>query len=187
MPIFHLTDTLFINHFNEADAPSLYQLIDKNRAYLKEFLPWLDYSKSVEDSLAFIKKVTKDNEDNHSLTLCIRELDQIIGVITFHAFDRANKCAGMGYWLDSEHQGRGIITLACHQLIQYGFEHLGLSQIKISCATSNRKSIAVPERLGFLRRTFVPQKEWLYDHYVDHFCYEITEEEWMHQKKLNCV
>ena len=32
--------------------------------------------------------------------------------------------------------------------------------------------------LGFERNILIPQKEWLYDHYVDHICYDITTEEW---------
>ncbi len=175
---YQLTDTLTLDFFKDDDAPVLFQLISKNRAYLKEFLPWLDFCKSIEDSQEFIRKTTIENNENTALTLCIRKTDQIIGVICFHAFDHNSKSAGIGYWLDNDHQGKGIITLACENLIQYGFNDLNLAEIKISCGRANIKSMAVPERLGFVRKKIIPQKEWLYDHYVDHCCYEMTAEEW---------
>ena len=39
----------------ERHAQELYDLVDANRAYLREWLPWVDYETSVEDSKAFIK------------------------------------------------------------------------------------------------------------------------------------
>ncbi len=173
-----LTRSLSVDFFNLEDAPVLYQLIDKNRAYLKEFLPWLDYCNSVENSREFINKIAIENEEKGALTLCIRKDEQIIGVICFHPFDVRTNSAGIGYWIDKDHQGQGIITQACESLIEYGFQELNLSEIKISCNVANIKSKAIPERLGFTRTELVSKKEWLYDHFVDHCCYLMSAEEW---------
>lgn len=175
---YQLTRSLSIDFFSLEDAPVLYQLIDKNRAYLKAFLPWLDYCTSVENSREFINKITIENEKKEALTLCIRKDEQIIGVICFHPFNVRTNSAGIGYWIDEAHQGQGIITQACECLIEYGFQELHLSEIKISCNVANAKSKAVPERLGFTRTELVGKKEWLYDHFVDHCCYLMAAEEW---------
>ncbi|MET3196134.1 GNAT family protein [Gottfriedia sp. OAE603] len=43
----------------------------------------------------------------------------------------------------------GIMIKALNTLIQYGFEELGLNRIQIKVAVENKKSRALPERLGF--------------------------------------
>jgi ribosomal-protein-serine acetyltransferase len=50
--------------------------------------------------------------------------------------------------------------------------------VEIGCAPGNRKSCAIPERLGFTREGVLRQREWLYDHFVDHVVYGILAEEW---------
>lgn len=180
-----LTNKLCIDFFNLEDAPILYQLIDNNRTYLREFLPWLDFCNSVADSVDFIKKANAENKNKKSLTLCIREAEAIIGVVCFHPFDVVEKSASIGYWIDQKHQGQGIITQACNQLINYGFQELELTEIKISCNVANKKSRAIPENLGFVRTKTLAKKEWLYDHSANHCCYMISGEEWGNLKKLN--
>lgn len=180
----HLTNTVFLDYFKEEDATEFYQLINKNRAYLKQFLPWLNTSNSPKDTLSFIQNATIENKENKALTLCIRDDDKIIGVICFHLFKVGMSAAGIGYWIDKDAQGKGIITAACRHLIQYGFSHLTLLKITISCNINNQKSAAVAERLGFSRKTILPKHEWLYDHYADQVCYEISVEEWDALKKL---
>jgi ribosomal-protein-serine acetyltransferase len=173
-----LTPEVMLDFFSTSDAPALFALIDKNRDYLKTFLPWLDYSQQESDSDAFIQKVNLENQEKIALTLAIKRNEAIIGVICFHPFDKIDNSGGIGYWLDAAHQGQGIITLACETLIAYGFQDLDLAEIRISCASHNHKSQAIPQRLGFSRKEFIPQKEWLYDRYVDHCCYLMSKEEW---------
>ena len=43
------------------DAKELYSLVEKNRVYLREWLPWLDDAESIEDEIDFIN--TEDLED----------------------------------------------------------------------------------------------------------------------------
>lgn len=176
---YQLNEKIRLDLYQENDAEYLFQLICKNRTYLREFLSWLDHSNSIEDIQAFIQKTTIENQEKKALTLSIREDKRIIGTICFHPFDRLNNSAKIGYWLDQENQGKGVITQACKYLINLGFTHFSLDTIKISCGISNAKSQAVAERLGFTHKVFIPQNEWLYDHYVDHYCYSISAEEWL--------
>ncbi|MEM0911680.1 MAG: hypothetical protein AAGJ37_11930 [Pseudomonadota bacterium] len=38
-----------------SEAQALYSLVDSNRDYLRQWLPWLDFNTSVRDSEAFVK------------------------------------------------------------------------------------------------------------------------------------
>jgi ribosomal-protein-serine acetyltransferase len=63
--------------------------------------------------------------------------------------------------------------------VEAGFHELGLNRIEIRCATGNKRSRSVAERLGFKPEGILRQSEWLYDHYVDHAVYAMLHEEFM--------
>ena len=67
---------------------------------------------------------------------------------------------------------------ACKAYIAYGFNELDLNRIEIRVAEENKKSRAIPEKLGFQEEGKIRQAEWLYDHYVDHVIYGLLAEEW---------
>ena len=39
------------------DAEELFSVVESNRAYLREWLPWLDQTNSVEDEISFISLI----------------------------------------------------------------------------------------------------------------------------------
>jgi RimJ/RimL family protein N-acetyltransferase len=79
---------------------------------------------------------------------------RLAGVIGYHALDWENRTTEVGYWLGEEQQGKGLVTAACRALVDHAFGELGLNRVVISCATENKKSCAIPERLGLGERAF---------------------------------
>ena len=63
-------------------------------------------------------------------------------------------------------------------MITYAFDVYGLNKVEIHCATENRRSCAIPERLGFKQEGVLRQGEWLYDHFVDLAVYGLLASEW---------
>ena len=117
-----------------------------------------------------------DNFLKNSLILGIREDKRLIGTISFNKIDWIKKEAEIGYWIDEEMQGNGIITKSCSSLVDLGLNDLKLKKILISCSTENIKSQAIPKRLGFYKEGIVKDKEFLYDHYVDHVLFSKVKE-----------
>ncbi len=167
----------------ERDASVMFNLIEKDRRYLKEWLPWLDTSKTVENSLNHIKATRAQFESRKSLTLGIWHRKQLCGVAGFHTLDWANSCGKIGYWLGADYQGKGIMVNSCKKLVEYGFNKLKLNRIEIMCATKNKKSRAIPERLGFELEGVSRQAEFLYDHFVDVAIYGMTKDRWRKPSK----
>lgn len=165
-------DNIALNFLQEADANVLFNLIQKNRTYLRRWLPWIDSIKSYMDEVAFICTAKQQRQENKSLTLGIWYNSKLKGVIGFNQINLDRKTAEIGYWIDEEYQSQGIVTQSCRKLTEMGFRQLGLSAIFISCATENLKSQRIPIRLGFSLYETVKSKEWLYDHYVDHHVYQ---------------
>jgi len=75
----------------------------------------------------------------------------------------------MGYWLAEEHQGKGLMTMACSVVLDYAFGELGQNHVEIC---------AVPERLGFTHESTTRQSQWLRDRHVDEAVYGMLASDW---------
>jgi ribosomal-protein-serine acetyltransferase len=178
--MFHhkVDDELQLRLLETRFTDELYNLIDKNRKYLREWLPWVDGTTNPQHTKAFIQSTLHAFADNNGITLGIFHKEKIAGCIGLHSIDWANKKTSIGYWLGAEYQGLGIMTRACKVLVAYVFNELSLNRVEIRAAVNNSKSRAIPERLNFKKEGTIRQAEWLYDHYVDHVIYGMLRDEW---------
>lgn len=151
----------------EADAADLFALTERNRRWLRAWLPWLDSVTSVADSLSFIRIMRRDHGNEHRFACGLFFKGQLVGVAGPHVIDQANRACQIGYWLDEAHTGRGLMTSAVRALVAHVFTAMNFNRVEIRAAPGNYASQAVCERLGFIREGVVRDAEWLYDHYVD--------------------
>jgi ribosomal-protein-serine acetyltransferase len=173
-----LSDELELRLLEERHTDELFALVDQNRKHLRRWLPWLDNNTSANDTRIFIKTALDQFANNSGLVAGIWRQDRIVGVISYNAVDWQNRIAHIGYWIAEGFQGRGIVTKACKALIDYAFNELELNRIEIRCATGNKRSCAIPQKLGFTQEGVVRQAEWLYDRFVDHLVYGLLRSEW---------
>src|SRR2546426_9933218 len=153
--------------YEERHAQEIAELVDRNRAYLRQWLPWLDSSRTVEDSKAFIKSSLQQFANNEGFQTGIWYQGTLAGGIGYHPINWASRKVEIGYWIGRSFQGKGLVTKACKTMITYAFDVYGLNKVEIHCATENRRSRSIPERLGFKQEGVLRQGEWLYDHFVD--------------------
>ncbi len=165
--------------FSLDEVNKLYQLIDKNRVQVGEWLIWVDKTKSVEDVQNLIQEWNERREKGEGLNFGIWYQAKLIGYISFAYIDKDRRKAGIAYWLDSDYQGKGIITNACKDLIEYGFNKLNLHRIEISCAEGNSESKAIPERLGFTKEGTFRESELIRGgKLVDNDYYALLKQDW---------
>ncbi|MDQ0205351.1 GNAT family N-acetyltransferase [Alkalicoccobacillus murimartini] len=160
------------------DAEELFNLTEQSRHYLRQWLPWLDQIKKVEDTRTFIKYTLIQNAENKSINVAINYNEQIVGIAGFNELDWNNGIAKIGYWLAEEYQGKGIMLRVVKALIDHAFCTLNLNKVEIRVAEQNSKSRNIPIRLGFVEEGCIRQAEKLYDHYVDHIVYGVLAAEW---------
>lgn len=178
MPYLCIDDDLVLKILEPEDADSLFALVDGNRFFLHQWLPWVDTNKTLESSSLFILSTKEQHELNLGFQCGIWFHDILAGIIGFHRIDWMNRNVEIGYWLGEKFQGRGIMTKACRTLVDYAFYEYQLNRVQIRCATGNVKSNAIIERLGFIKEGTSRQAEFLYDHYVDLFVYSMTSDMW---------
>lgn len=162
---------LELRQLEGGEAALLFALTEKNRTYLRRWLPWLDDATDVADSRAFIESGHERYANRESMELGVWHRGTLVGMVSFNQFAWGPRSGELGYWLDAEAQGSGLMTRGCRTLIAHGFAELDLHRVEIRCAVDNLKSRAIPERLGFRREGQLREVEWLYDHFVDHVVY----------------
>lgn len=179
---YDINDQLQLRMFTIDDAEALFQLTMASKPYLREWLGWLDYTETVEDSRQNIEGRIKGlmETGGYPKSFAIVYQGELAGTIGFNDIDRGIKCGTVGYWLGQDFQGKGIMSQAFETVIDYGFRNLKLDKIEIRVATGNVKSRALPERFGFLEEGVLRNAEWLYDRYVDHVVYGLLRDEWAH-------
>ncbi len=162
----------------ERHAQELTELTDRNREHLREWLPWLDNNRTVEDRKNFIRATLKQLANNDGFQAGIWHEGRLAGVVGYHGINWRDRSTSLGYWLGKEFEGRGLMTDSCRALTTHAFESYGLNRMTIVCATENKKSRAIPERLGFELEGVQRQAEWLYNHFVDHALYGMLADDW---------
>lgn len=172
-----------LKELRDFHAVDLFQVIDRNRIRLREYLPWLDTNTELQHTERFIR-LTKDlNRRGLALSLGIFVKNEIAGLVGFNRIDRENKTGFIGYWLDASREGQGLMSKSVAALLDFGFVELNLHRMDLRCAPENARSRRVAKRLGFEKEGLLRDTEWLYDHFVDHEVYGLLKTEWSAKKK----
>lgn len=173
-----VSDDIQLKLLELRDAEELFALTDASRAYLREWLPWVDSTGTVDDTIAFIQSALDQFASNRGFQAGILYKGQLVGALGLHDMNWGNRSSSVGYWLGENVQGKGIMTQACKAVVNLAFREYGLNRVEIRAAVENRKSRAIPERLGSQQEGICRQAEWLYDHYVDHAVYGMLAADW---------
>jgi ribosomal-protein-serine acetyltransferase len=142
-------NNIILRLIEKSDAPDIFHTIDSQREYLGKWLPFVEHTKTIEDSKAFVNSVTEAVDKTPDYVFTIRKHDNFIGLIGFKGTDNLNKRTEIGYWIAKNYQKQGIITRSVIKLCNFAFNNLDLNRIQIKCATGNTPSNNIPKRLGF--------------------------------------
>jgi ribosomal-protein-serine acetyltransferase len=179
-PAFHLEvdSTLVLRQFDETDAPGVFALVERNRARLREWLPWVDRTGSAVDLTQFIRRAQAQYESGQGPQCVILWNGALAGSLGCHPIDWANRSCAIGYWLDSVCEGNGVVTRCATALLDYLFETIALHRVEIRCGTGNSRSCAVPKRLGFAREGVLREAERLNSRWVDLAVWAMLNRDW---------
>ena len=176
-----IDDHVSVRPLDRSDAEALFRVVDANRAYLRQWLPWLDHVLRVEDELPFLERVEAHAPGTAMISGVLVD-GELVGTVGFNTIDDQTRHGSIGYWLAERFGGRGIMTRCVAALIGHGFDRLDLRTIDIKAATGNARSRAIPKRLGFTHTRTIPAAEQLHDRVVDHAEYELRVEDWRQRR-----
>lgn len=87
--------------------------------------------------------------DRRAIPTVVLQHGRPIGSVSAQ-LDRYYGTGELGYWIDADAEGRGIVHRACRALIEDMFAD-GIVRVEIRTAAHNARSIRLAERLGFER------------------------------------
>jgi ribosomal-protein-serine acetyltransferase len=161
----------------DADAEALYALIDRDREQLSPWLPWAA-EQALSNTRDFIAAAHRQEDEGNGFQVALLHDGAIAGVVGFHAVSWAHRSASLGYWLAADRQGRGLMTTAVRRLVDHAIFEWALHRIEIRAAVGNRRSRAIPERLGFVQEGVLRQAELVQGRYLDLVVYSMLAPDW---------
>lgn len=173
-----LDTDLQLQLYERRHAPELFALIDQNRATLERWFPWPAGVQEPDDLFGFIDGSLETFSKRQGFEGGLRMDGRLVGGLGVHAVDRETARGEIGYWLAPSAQGRGVMTRAVASLIRYLFDEDGFERAEIRCLPDNRRSRAIPERLGFREEGTLRRMGLLRGRPYDHVVYGLLKSEW---------
>jgi ribosomal-protein-serine acetyltransferase len=133
-----------VSHAHDAD---LFRASLESRAELLPWMPWA-VDLSLDTQSAYAERALPEWESG-SPAFAIVEHGVAIGVIGLIR-ESATEYE-IHYWLATDRTGYGYITEAAQAVLDWARQTLGARRILLRAGMENRRSLAVAERLGFIR------------------------------------
>ena len=162
----------------ERHASAVFALVNQDRAYLRQWLPWVDSTREEEDTATFIHTALEQFASGDGITAGVWLRGEFAGVIGTHRLNRLYRKIELGYWLGDSFQGHGIMTDCCRAMVTYLFEEREVNRVEICCAVGNHKSIAIPKRLGFAHEGTMREAEFSNGAFHDLMLFGKVRREW---------
>lgn len=172
-----LGDGLRITATDASHAQVAYDVVDAERERLREWLPWVDATVSVEVEAEFLRGVELVNAARAGLHGTIWLEGRFAGLVGLR-IAALRRSAEVGYWLGSGALGRGLMTRSVAALVDVAFGQLGLHRVELQAATGNLRSRAVAERLGMTLEGVRREAEELHHGFVDLAMYGLLAPDW---------
>jgi ribosomal-protein-serine acetyltransferase len=160
-------------------AEVVFDAIDRNREYLKEWLPFIEETHQIAQTEEFIKSIVSQRGKKKDEVFTIWYNQEFAGLIGFKDTDWINYKTELGYWLTEKMQGKGIATACVKELVKIAFKKLGINRVQIKVACGNIKSASIPKRLGFQFEGTERQGEFHHGGYFDLEIYSFLKSDYL--------
>jgi [ribosomal protein S5]-alanine N-acetyltransferase len=87
--------------------------------------------------------------------------------------------AYLGYWIDEQHQGRGLMTEAVRAATAFAFSAAGLHRVQAAVMPRNGGSLRVLEKVGYRREGSAERYLCIAGKWEDHVLFAMTAEDWI--------
>jgi len=133
-----------VSHAHDAD---LFRASLESRAELLPWMPWA-VDLSLDTQSAFADRAVPEWESG-SPAFAIIEHGVAIGVIGL--IRESESEYEIHYWLATDRTGYGYVTEAAQAVLEWARHTVAARRILLRAGMENRRSLAVAERLGFIR------------------------------------
>lgn len=138
-------------HITISDRDAFYDLIQKNKDRLADYFPvTLEKTATPDITAESIKMYQVLLEKGELYTLLVENDEaKIIGLVFIKNIDPKTRKCELGYFIDKDEEGKGIMNKAIKETINIAFNDLGLNKIYCRIGIDNIKSNNLVLRNGF--------------------------------------
>jgi ribosomal-protein-alanine N-acetyltransferase len=166
------TERLLLRRVNENDANEIFAL--RSNPETMKYIP-RPLVKSIDDALEHIAMIDAKIESNEGINWAITYKDnpKLIGIIGHYRIKPEHFRAEVGYMLLPEYNGKGIISEAIKEVVNYGFNAMKLHSIEAIIDPENFGSERVLQKCGFVKEAHLKENEFYEGRFLDTVIYSI--------------
>ena len=127
---------------------------------------------------AMLRIMRRESRAGRSLPFAITYDGELAGQVTVANVIRgAFHSASVGYWVDAQLAGRGVMPTALALVVDHCFAEVGLHRIEANIRPENGPSLRVVQKLGFREEGLHPRFLHIDGGWRDHLCFALTVED----------
>lgn len=158
------TVRLLLRRFSEADLPQLFAGLS-HPDIIKYYGVSYDSLEATRDQLQFFEDLEQQGTGIW-WAVCSPDNTHFYGAGGLNSLNRTHRKAEIGFWLLTEHWGRGIMTEAMPLICDYGFNQLGLHRIEGFVESENQPCKQAMRKLDFRWEGTMRECEWKDDRFI---------------------
>jgi ribosomal-protein-alanine N-acetyltransferase len=179
-PVWLTTDEVTVRPLSYGDARAWRDARRRNAAWLRPWdatvPPGSDARPSTFHSL--VRRLHRQARRGTTYPFAIDVDGRFAGQVTVNNIVRGSaQFASIGYWLDRDQAGRGVMPRAVALVIDHCFWTAGLHRIEVAIRPENSNSLRVVEKLGLCEVGYAPRFLHIDGAWRDHRIYAVTIEE----------
>lgn len=149
IPSIKINPHISLKPLEPKEAKDMFNLVIKNKARLKPWMIWLSSVKTVKDSRENIKQRSEKIKNGTGFDVGIYYDSVLIGSAGYIEISKGNRKGEIGYWIDGDYEGKGIMSKVVAKFIDLGHKKYKLNRIQIKMDVRNKRSSALPKKFGF--------------------------------------
>ncbi|EEN03425.1 Ribosomal-protein-serine acetyltransferase [Bacillus thuringiensis IBL 4222] len=127
---------------------------DAIQASIQELKPWMAFAQKEQTEEEIEESIRKSHiqflqREDLRLLVFSKETGEFIASAGLHRINWDIPQFEIGYWIDTRFSGKGYMVEAAKGITDYAFSELKANRVEIRCDSLNKKSRAIPEKLGF--------------------------------------
>jgi ribosomal-protein-alanine N-acetyltransferase len=164
------TDRLSLRRVNKNDASAILEL--RSNPESMKYIP-RPLLKTIEDALEHITMIDDkiDNNEGINWAITLKNDSNLIGLLGFYRIKPEHYRAEIGYMLLPNFSGKGIISEAINEVMNYGFKTMQLHSVEGVIDPNNRASAKVLEKNGFTKEAHLRENEYFEGRFWDSVIY----------------
>ncbi|OBZ07558.1 alanine acetyltransferase [Bacillus sp. FJAT-27264] len=160
------TERFILRRAEEKDRYDIFELYSKEA--VAKYMPFIPFT-SVENAISEMNWYQKIFKEQSGLRWMIEDSEskKVIGTCGFLNYEKMHNRIEIGYDLNPDFWGKGIMTEVVKCIMHFGFLTMNVNKIEAKVEAENEASIRLMHRLGFHKEGVLRQHEFEKGKYVD--------------------